>query len=233
MPRYQDICYYNQTCARVCEFPCMGSCTWSVPTGVTRATFEIWGGGGGGGGKCCCVCNHGGPGGAGGGYARKSIAVTPGDVYTICVGGGGMQCVAGACAYHWCCYGNPGCSTYVTGTNLSNFCATGGDGGVNDCYAYCGCMTGGGIGYGGDICARGAGGIAGGASTVTCIQFWGTGGNAPATSSTRWFVPEQCNGCMIASYGIFPGGGGATVSNNCCCCSQGGTGANGLVKIYF
>mgnify|MGYP006269132889 CR=1 FL=1 len=233
MPRYQDICCYNTTCARMIDYICMGSCSWTVPANVTYATFEIWGGGGGGGGHCCCNCFHGGAGGASGGYARTSVTVTPGDTYTICVGGGGMQCIGGACGYHWCCYGNPGCTTYVTGTNLSNFCATGGDGGTNDCFAYCGCMTGPGRGYGGCVIQCGTAGIAGGTSAVPCMQFWGTGGSPAYTSSTRFFVNEQCTGCHIAAYGIFPGGGGATVSNNCCCCSQGGVGANGMVRIYY
>lgn len=232
MPRYQDTCCLSTFCSRVTEFPCMGSCTWTVPSGVTRATFEIWGGGGGGAAKCCCACYHSGPGGAGGGYARTSITVAPGATYSICVGGGGMQCVGGACAYHWCCYGNPGCTSYVTGTGLSNFCATGGDGGTNTCYAYCGCLANPGCGYGGSLVGTGSAGFLGGADSNQCQSF-GAGGTAPGTNHNRWFVQETCNGCMVAAYGTFPGGGGATVNVQCCCCSQGGVGANGLVRIYF
>ena len=31
-------------------------CLWTVPSGVTKVTFEIWSGGGGGAGPTCCNC---------------------------------------------------------------------------------------------------------------------------------------------------------------------------------
>ena len=43
---------------KVCDvsgyFRCGNSCTWSVPSGVTRATFQSWASGGGTGSNCCC-----------------------------------------------------------------------------------------------------------------------------------------------------------------------------------
>jgi uncharacterized repeat protein (TIGR02543 family) len=54
--------------------------TWTVPTGVTSATFFLIGAGGGG--------NYG-YGGGGGGYATGSYAVTAGQVLTVIVGQGG------------------------------------------------------------------------------------------------------------------------------------------------
>jgi len=53
---------------------------WTAPVGVRNVMVEIWGGGAGG--------NSAAPGG-GGGYSRSVIAVIPGTIYTIFVGGGG------------------------------------------------------------------------------------------------------------------------------------------------
>lgn len=106
-------------------------CCWVVPAGVTRLTFEIWGGGGGGAGSCCC--SWGIPGGAGA-YARKTVCSTT------------MGGLAG-CAYQLfpgyptCCAptmgcGFQGCTTYITGYGLSNFCAEGGKPGCSYCWPF-------------------------------------------------------------------------------------------------
>ncbi|MBU0681188.1 MAG: LamG domain-containing protein [Proteobacteria bacterium] len=62
--------------------------TWTAPAGVTSVTVEAWGGGGGGGGN---PTNQDGAGGGGGGaYSRTTtIAVIPGNTYTVTVGAGG------------------------------------------------------------------------------------------------------------------------------------------------
>lgn len=99
---------------------CNSSCTWTVPEGVTRARFQIWGAGGGSGAGHCC---GGSPFGASGAYASVIIPVTEGCVYCLCAG----------CAY--CCYPSrraegrmPGCPSWVAGFGLCNFCANGGPG---------------------------------------------------------------------------------------------------------
>jgi len=107
---------------KVCDtsgyWRCGASCTWTVPSGVTCARFQIWGAGGGSGMSCCC--GYGIAGGTGA-YASVIIPVTAGNSYTLCAG----------CAY--CCWpswngqSNPGCQSYVTGSGLSNFCAMGGE----------------------------------------------------------------------------------------------------------
>lgn len=104
---------------KVCDtsgyFRCGASCTWTVPAGVTKAQFQLWGPGGGTSGQCCCGGSPYGPSGA---YMVASLDVTPGASYTLCAG----------CAY--CCWANqttPGLcqgDTYVTGPNLS-ICAQG------------------------------------------------------------------------------------------------------------
>jgi hypothetical protein len=55
---------------------------WTPPPGITHVMVEMWGAGGGGGGIT---------GGGGGGYSRRVVPVTPGLVYTITVGGGGLS----------------------------------------------------------------------------------------------------------------------------------------------
>ena len=94
-------------------------CLWTVPSGVRKITFEIWGSGGNGHGKCSWDrCHH--YRGAGGGYYNmKTIDTVPGCTYTVCAAG-----VYPCCSYE--CVGCNGCSSYVNGHNLSNFCAIGG-----------------------------------------------------------------------------------------------------------
>jgi hypothetical protein len=60
--------------------------SWTAPAGITHVMVEMWGGGGGGGFLF---------GGAGGAYSRSVVSVTPGSVYTIKVGGGGLSLVVG------------------------------------------------------------------------------------------------------------------------------------------
>ncbi len=69
------------------SFTAPGSHTWTVPAGVTTITVEAWGGGGAGGGVTGYAA--GGGGGAGGQYAKKVVAVSAGDTYTVVVGAGG------------------------------------------------------------------------------------------------------------------------------------------------
>lgn len=217
----------------VCDFPSPGAYTFTVPSGISELTFEIWGAGGGGGAHCCCDCYHGGPPGGGGGYSAKTVATAPGCQYSVCVGSGGMVPTVGSCVLHWCCYGQVGGTTYVTGYNLSNFCATGGDGGHSTCYYICGCNTNGGVGYGGDITGCGTAGSNQGYSDAYMWRF-ALSGAAPFTGGTRPHSGDHCCPCMLGYPGVFPGGGGATVQTNiCCCCSQGGVGANGLVRIRY
>ena len=110
---------------------CGASCTWTVPSGVTCARFQVWGAGTSSGMACCC--SYGVPGSTGA-YASVIIPVTAGNSYTLCAG----------CAY--CCYpshsggSQDGCQSYVTGSGLSNFCAQGGQGDgkkMNQEYGHC------------------------------------------------------------------------------------------------
>jgi len=131
---------------KVCDdtgfYSCGRSCSWTVPGGITKARFQLWGAGGGANSpsRCCGFTFY----GSTGAYASVIIPVTAGNTYTICSG----------CAY--CCWGspwagaprNPGCPSYVQGSGLCYFCANGGDGGMgtyfgtrvpsqNHCYVPC------------------------------------------------------------------------------------------------
>ena len=94
-------------------------CLWTVPTNVRRVTFELWGSGGNGSGACSCSRCHIYAGAQGGYYNTKTIDVQSGWTYTICAGG-----VYPCCSFE--CTACAGCSSFVNGCNLSNFCAIGG-----------------------------------------------------------------------------------------------------------
>lgn len=235
MPRYQDTCQLTLYNAQIVDFPTPGSCSWTVPTGVCCLTFEIWGAGGGGGARCCCGCYRAGVGGSGGGYSKKTISTTPGTVYSICVGAGGMQPTVGSCTGHYCCFGGDGQTTYVTGTGLSSFCATGGCGGNTMCSYQCGCVNVGvGCGYNGDINKCGSTGIVGTWSDAQPYTF-SRPGTAPWTSNETMSTIEYCCQLYCRCFtSTFPGGGGSSPPGNYCCCCQWATvGANGLVRIRY
>jgi hypothetical protein len=111
---------------KVCDtsgfFRCGACCAWTVPAGVTCARFQLWGAGSSSGAAGCC---GGAPFGGSGAYASVIMPVTAGWAYTLCAG----------CAF--CCYGSwntqsnsNGCASFITGCNLTNFCAMGGIGNI-------------------------------------------------------------------------------------------------------
>lgn len=110
---------------------------WTVPQGISEATFQLWGGGGMGAGSY--HCQQGVPGGSGA-FAVKKVSVTPGDQYTLCLGDiidNGSQttylCTEPSntgCSSTDINHGKRGPKAYVTGTGLTNFCAEGGNPGV-------------------------------------------------------------------------------------------------------
>lgn len=210
-------------------------CAWTVPANASYIKFEMWGGGGGGGGACCCM--QGWPGGSGS-YAVKTLSgsqVVPGTTYTICAGG--TSAVSNTND------GCPGNTSYVTGTNLSNFCARGGCGGDTRCYGFCSCR------YtctqnsnvccstGGDVCISGTCG-------GSVIQFFCYAGSqqwapvAPGTVSGPVFGPSGCtpyvgigNGSLCKP--VFPGGGGFSAQVHSGACYCGWYGAAGLVMVTY
>jgi hypothetical protein len=215
-------------------FPANGGSAqaWTVPEGVTCATFEIWGAGGAGSPSCCCTCYFGSP-GAGGGYSMKTIPVTPGTAYAITVGQGGC---GNMCYYNGNACGCCGFPSYVTGGSLTNFCAVGGQGG-----AWCNAWNSyscGGCAYGGDINITGMDG----SMTSYCTSYsCGIQAGGASPFGGGWtFAPRHLGSISSSmncgSTGSYPGGGSPAktgyVPGWCDCCSGcTGGGADGLVVI--
>lgn len=216
--------------------PCTtgASCTWTVPTGVQRVTFEIWGAGGNGHGACSCSRCHHYQGAQGGSYNTKTISTTAGCQYVVCAGGV-YPC------YSRNCTACNGCTSYVTGHNLSNFCACGGETGRANTSWNTGCFS-----YNAWHLNPGANG--GDMYIVPLAPGWSTAasychchnqevfpGSAPIIGTNVAQGLRQCwirCGCWSAPYG-HGGQGAMTVFCGSSCCGQGGTGGSGLVKITY
>ena len=241
---------YDSTCTGTADI----TCTWTVPAGTCRVTFEIWGGGGGGGNKGTnCDCCSRGQGGSGGGYSKKTVDTTPGCQYTIVVGKAGTSSQGYGSFCGICCDGCAGGTTYISGFGLSNFCATGGGGGKSDfnnnCYAHCGCnyySVTPGCGYGGDVVAKGF------TPTITrygdnnpyniIVKGGGAAGPGGGAGGYNGFGGYNNNSgyCAVIGehnfHGRIPGGGGAgSGGHSGCDCTPypSGRGAPGMVKITF
>jgi len=217
--------------------PCMASsgccCLWTVPSGVYRMHIEAWGAGGNGHGACSCNrCHH--YQGAGGGYYNtKTINTAPGCQYTICAAG-----VFPCCSQE--CTACVGCSSYVNGFNLSNFCAIGGQTGIantawNDgCFSEYSCCLGPGANGGDFGMGNHPGTFFGFASQCHCHCFGAQPTAAPFIGTNVTQHIHECwirCGCWTVPYGH--GGQGAMTTYCGGCCGQGGTGGPGLVKITY
>ena len=212
-------------------------CCWVVPTGVSFATFELWGAGGDGGGACCCMGHYYGP--FSGNYVKKTLQVTAGCYFCICAAGSG-------CCMTQCC-GSCGFPSYVLcGSNGSVVsCAAGGCGGCVLCFrSYQGCTgicipsCNMGCYYWGDMGFQSINS----ANHVSnyCWQImkeWQTGASK-FSNNTRMGL-DHCvtsltiMGCFAANGSTWPGGTGnsATACGGGCC--WGSWGAGGLVLITY
>ena len=210
-------------------------CLWTVPSGVKRVTFELWGAGGNGHGACSCSRCHHYQGSGGGFYNSKTISVSPGWTYSVCAAG-----VYPCCSRE--CTGCNGCSSYVNGCNLSNFCAIGGDTGRGEtnwqegCYSDWHCCVAPQT-FNGDFGMGNHRGHWGGSIFCHCNYQWTCTTNAPflaggsGTSQALNLCWIRC-GCWRVPYGT--GGQGATTTYcGSSCCGQGGTGGGGIVKITY
>lgn len=250
---------YNETYnlvrnAVTCNFTSAGSSSWTVPSGVTCVTFELWGGGGGGGAKCCCDCYHMSTGGGAGAYVGMTMPVTPGDSYTLCIGYGGYQTSVGDVA-HWSCFGGDASTTYITGNGITKLCADGGRGSHNNCYSYCMCTECGSystatscaLSSGSDVsCALGNCYACGQSSTrrtnaYTNVwsdsqsQYYSAVVGGTSFSSNELFVNESCYLCRPAcrSSRHAGNGGQGAINASQCCCYHGFVGRPGKIIIRY
>ena len=214
-------------------------CLWTVPNNVTKLRWEIWGAGGNGHGYCVDNrCQH--FKGAGGGqYNTVTHDTVPGCQYTICTAGvypcQSVECVA--------CNG---CTSYVNGFNLSNFCAIGGTAGCANtdwttrCTSYWECCLAP-TNFGGEF------GFQSHSSAFGGVEWWfGVGfchchrqttqpTSAPLVGTTvqqSWNYCWMRCGCWTVP---FANGGGGAGGSYCGvgCCGQGGTGGSGFAKVTY
>ena len=231
-------------------------CGFTVPNGTTSIKFEILSGGGPG-GSSGGDYDHG-IGGAGGSYGVRSLTksvngFTDGTVYTVCAAGtSNCSC---CCSCNMNC--RHGCTSFVNGTGLSNFCAIGGMGGStnwdmsSNCYncfwgnTQCslGNYNAGWVNhacntpvYGSDMCFYGTTGSYNSQYNCCADQFAVQGAPAgPFTAPHGISGKHRCIGNLACctAHAAFPGGGGAghaTDSSDAC---WGSFGAGGLVKITY
>lgn len=185
------------------SFTASGSFT--VPAGVTKLKYRVWGSGGGGGGNTGTVAS-GGSGGGGGGYVEGVSVVTPAATIAIVIGAGGAGGIGGAS-------GGAGTATTVSVVGVS--CA-GGSGGTPGTSTSLGTGGAGGAGTGGNLQVTGDNGSPG---YYAGFSITGFGGGAFASSAS-------------AGTASFPGGGGGggdvfSTSGN------GFAGAPGLVVLEW
>ena len=189
--------------------------TYTVPAGVTSIQVYLWGGGGAGAGtNTAPSCFHNGGGGGGGACVLTTIGVTPGDVYTVTVGAGGVPNSTGAVAGSggtttftgpagtWTAAGGAGAAATSSATSATN---AGGAGGTLGTGPGITTFTGGNgsIAYNGS-CTGDFAGIGGGGA--------GSGGNGQSQAAT--IANGGCLGAAAGGIGTFPGGAGG-YNNQC------------------
>ena len=231
-----------QNCQQGCCEQANGKCClWTVPSGVTRVVFEMWSGGGGGAGHTCCNCCSFSIGGSGGNYAVKSITTAPGCQYTICAGG------SWPCHWSHTCVAANGCTSWIQGYNLSNFCVLGGCAGImcngdawglyhftNGCANNNICAQ-----FGADFGIPGTNGFKMGHMSCHCSGADGSWtGSAPFIGKIFGNAATEA-WCSCGCYVNWPAGGGTSGQSSYCdnhakmCAAGMGMGGSGIVKITY
>ena len=186
--------------------------TWTVPAGVSSITVKVWGGGGG-------SSNYTPQAGGEGGFTQATYAVTPGDVLTFKVAGGGLgaQNNAGAA------YVGGGSAGQDTGGGTSH--GTGSGGGLSAVYKGATIIAisggGGGAGWygtavggsgGGTTGAAGTGPRPGGGGTPSAGGSGGTGAETPGQNGASLAGGKGASGAANngagGGSGYYGGGGG-------------------------
>ena len=221
------------------------SATFTVPAGVTSVTVEAWGGGGGGGRARGSPSTGGG--GAGGAYARKTVAVVPLQEYAVTVGAGGIGGNGTGTDTQHGRIGNPSWfgatnTVYAQGGgrglsdgNINNYNGLGGTGSVALCV--------------GDVVYRGGHGGRGNYNTASTNRSGAGGGGAGTTGAggdavtngvrgtgTSLYGGNGANGvtnALAGAGGSTYGGGGSGGKANSSTDRNGGSGADGLVRITY
>ena len=213
---------------------------WVCPAGVFSATVECWGGGGSGGAGInggSTSSGSGAGGGGGGAYVFKTVAVTPGNSYSVVVGSGGA---AGTTS-------NPGSdSTFATtvavakggtaGASVNGTLLAGAGGAGGSASASTGDIKfSGGNGATGVAGANPNGGGGGGSSAGTAANgndgaSSGTAGAAPTGGAAGGAGATSSNPGGGASS---PGGGGGGAKTASATQRNGGAGGSGQIRIIY
>jgi len=200
-----------------------GSFSYTIPAGVTSITVEAWGAGGSGGNYEATIYGGASQGGGGGAYSSSTIAVNPGDVYSIAVGqGGASNPIGGAC----CIPGTSGGSSAFG----SSVVASGGEGGESAAYfAYYGTAYDGSFSFG----RFGRGGLASN-GTGTIKNSGGNGGHGGGNDGSNYapsgFNPNYPSGFpMLGDLGGSGGSSAGTASDG----FNGPNGFTGAICCFF
>ena len=176
--------YDSQT---IVEFKNPGTCSWTVPSGVTSLNVFAVGGGGGGGQNV----GSGGAGGSVGALTSQSVSSGAAVTVNVAAGGTGGQVEGGSCPAA-CGNGYAGGTTLVSGTGFSLSEAGGAAGnGFTGTYV------------------NAPGGVNGGGNGGVAPNAAGAGGNGGnGTSSYSWWGAATGLGQAVNGLNYFAGGGG-------------------------
>lgn len=188
-----------------------GSGNYTVPAGVFKIFYRVWGAGGGGGAGGGVGA---GTSGGGGGYSEGWLAVVPGQLIPYIVGAGGAGGASSGLG------GASGGSSTFNTTIISGGGAGGGGGGPSG--------GGGGSASGGNFNIAGGSGNNGTAfNPAATLQFGVPGGQTYGTPAS---LVGGSNGVGVA--GLFPGGGGGSGAGGSVGGSIGAAGAAGLISLW-
>lgn len=206
------------------DFTSNGSFT--VPTGVTQITVEVWGAGGSGSTR---TNNGAGGGGGGGAYSRSVLTVVPGDVYPYGVGTpgtSGTTPVAGGDSW----FGNSTTVMAKGGGSVGYNVTTGAAGGLS-ASGFGTIRLSGGNGANGSGSNAGGGGSSAGTTIAGVHATNSNGANAPAGGGDGGNGRSGSQGNGVT--GEFPGGGGGGAYRPFSGTRNGGPGGGGLVRISY
>jgi hypothetical protein len=198
--------------------------TWTAPVGVTQITVEAWGGGGKGGTR---TTNGGGGGSGGGAYAKKVMAVIPGNTYDLAVGAGSNTTSAGGDSW----FINSTTILAKGGNSAANNTETGATGGAGSPTSIgdTGFVFAGGNGANGSGTYGGGGGSSGGNTQIGNTATNATGATAPTRGGNGGNGGAGGNGTA----GSIPGGGGGGGYRTSSSTRNSGNGGNGQIVITF
>jgi len=219
-----------------------GTHSWTCPSGVTSVSVVCIGGGGGGNGGGNGVGGAGGGGGGGLGY-KNNISVTPGQSYTVVVGGGGAGDYWSGPPYSTDPADSGGDSYFIDATTVKG----GGGGGGNGNSGAAGGSGGTYVGDGGGNGNSGGTGSGSGSGTGYLPATGGGGGstgtytgNATTRGTSKYITSNCISGCLAGngtgqgllgtgSSGLYGRGGGANMNTF----SNGTSGYTGAVRIMW